>query len=270
MREKELFACSFLCYNIGISKPEGVTMSAVQDYFVNLSALLARTLDAQAQSMERAAQAIAACLKSGHMVYTLGTGHGHLLALEVFYRAGGMARVCPVLDERLMLHISASESTKWERREEIVSELLEKYPIGSGDVLIAASNSGRNAAAVLYPLEAGRRGATVIALTSMQHSRSVTPRNSAGLRLFETADIVLDNGGVPGDAALVMADGMAVGPTSTAVGAAMLQAIACRVKEIAVQEGWEAEFFKSSNIDGGDEYNAALLEKYGGRIPGLV
>ena len=88
-------------------------------------------------------------------------------------------------------------------------------------------------------------------------------------RLFETADIVLDNGGVPGDASLAMADGMAVGPTSTAVGAAMLQAIACRVKEISLCEGWEAEFFKSSNIDGGDEYNAALLEKYGSMIPGL-
>ncbi len=245
-------------------------MSAVQAYFDNLSALLARTRETQAENMERAARAIADCLKSGHMVYTLGTGHGHLLALEVFYRAGGMARVCPVLDERLMLHISASESTQWERREEIVSELLEKYPIGTGDVLIASSNSGRNGAAVLYPMEARRRGATVIALTSMQHSQSVTPRNSAGLRLFETADIVLDNGGAAGDASLMMADGMSVGPTSTAVGAAMLQAIACRVKEISLEEGWEAEFFKSSNIDGGDEYNEKLLEKYGKMIPGLV
>ncbi len=245
-------------------------MSAVNAYFDNLHALLARTLDTQAESMERAARAVADCLKSGHMVYTLGTGHGHLLALEIFYRAGGMARVCPVLDERLMLHINASESTQWERREEMVSELLERYPIGAGDVLIASSNSGRNAAAVLYPLEARRRGATVIALTSMQHSKAVTSRNSAGLRLFEAADIVLDNGGVPGDAALVMADGMAVGPTSTAVGAAMLQAIACRVKEISLEEGWEAEFFKSSNIDGGDEYNERLLEKYGKQIPGLA
>ena len=220
--------------------------------------------------MERAAQAIAGCLKSGHMVYTLGTGHGHLLALEVFYRAGGMARVCPILDERLMLHVNAAESSLWERREEIVPELLQKYPIGEGDVLIASSKSGRNAAAVLYPMEARRRGAVVIALTSMQHSRAVASRNSAGLRLFEAADIVLDNGGIPGDAALVMRDGMAVGPTSTAVGAAMLQAIACRVKEISLEEGWEAEFFKSSNIDGGDEYNEALLEKYGQLIPGLA
>lgn len=245
-------------------------MSAVNAYFDNLSELLARTLDTQKENMERAAHAIADCLKSGHMVYTLGTGHGHLLALELFYRAGGMARICPVLDERLMLHVSAYQSTMWERREEIVSELLEKYPIAQGDALIAASNSGRNGAAVLYPYEARKRGATVITLTSMCHTQSVVPRNSAGLRLCETADIVLDNGGVPGDAALCMADGMAVGPTSTAVGAAMLQAIVCRVKEISVEEGWEAEFFKSSNIDGGDEFNEALLEKYGKSIPGLV
>ena len=244
-------------------------MTAINRYFDNLSDLLTRTMEAQQENMERAAQAIAACLKSGRMVYTLGTGHGHLLALEVFYRAGGMARVCPILDERLMLHVNASESTLWERREEIVPQLLARYPIEEGDVLLAASNSGRNGAAVLIPAEARRRGATVIALTSLAHTMSVAPRNSAGLRLCETADIVLDNGGCAGDAALEMADGMRVGPTSTAVGAAMLQAIACRVKEISLEEGWEAEFFKSSNIDGGDEYNAALIEKYGKMIPGL-
>ena len=244
-------------------------MTAVNRYFDNLTAMIARAQQTQADAMEQAARAIAACLRGGHMVYTLGTGHGHLLALEVFYRAGGMARVCPVLDERLMLHLHAAESSLWERREEILPDLLAEYPIGAGDVLIAASNSGRNGAAVLYPMEARRRGATVIALTSMAHTMSVAPRNSAGVRLCETADIVLDNGGVPGDASLEMADDMQVGPTSTAIGAAMLQAIACRVKEISLEEGWEAEFFKSSNIDGGDEYNAALIEKYGKVIPGL-
>ena len=236
-------------------------MTAINRYFDNLSALMTRTIETQQDSMERAAQAVAQCLKEGHMVYTLGTGHGHLLALEVFYRAGGMARICPILDERLMLHIHAAESSLWERREDIVADLLNKYPIGAGDVLIAASNSGRNGAAVLFPAEARRRGATVIALTNMAHTMHVTPR--------KTADIVLDNGGAVGDAALEMADGMRVGPTSTAVGAAILQAIACRVKEISLEEGWEAEFFKSSNIDGGDEYNAALIEKYGKVIPGL-
>ena len=246
------------------------TMSAVHTYFDHLAALLARTLDTQQQGIETAAQRVAACMKAGGMVYTFGTGHGHLLALEVFYRAGGMARVCPVMDERLMLHVSAAESTHVERREDMVGQLLARYPIASGDVLIVSSNSGRNAVPVLLAKAAHERGAYVIALTSMNHSGAVTPRNSAGLRLFEIADLVLDNGGVLGDAAMQMADGMMVGPTSTAVGAAILQAMVCRVKEISLEEGWEAEFFKSSNVDDGDAFNARLIEKYASVIPGLA
>jgi len=245
-------------------------MSAVHTYFENLSALLARTLNTQQENIEAAARQAANCMKNGGMIYTFGTGHGHLLALEVFYRAGGMARVCPIMDERLMLHISAAESTHVERREDMVDALLERYPVAAGDVLIIASNSGRNAVPVLLAKAARGRGACVIALTSMNHSGAVTPRNSAGLRLFETADIILDNGGVLGDASLHMADGMMVGPTSTAVGAAILQAMVCRVKEISLQEGWEAEFFKSSNVDDGDAFNARLIEKYAGVIPGLA
>ena len=245
-------------------------MSAVHTFFDNLQALLARTLETQQEGMETAARHIADCFRQGGMLYTFGTGHGHLLALEIFYRAGGMAKVCPILDERLMLHINAAESSGWERAEGLEDELLKKYPIQAGDVLISISNSGRNTVPVMLAKAAKERGAFVIALTSMQHTSSVTPRNKAGLRLFEAADLVLDNGGILGDAAMQMADGAYVGPTSTAVGASMLQAIACRVKEISLEEGWEAEYFKSSNVDGGDEYNQKLLDKYKALIPGLA
>lgn len=245
-------------------------MSAIGVYFDQLSLLLDRVQRENEEKMEQAARRIAACMREGGMLYTFGTGHGHLLALEVFYRAGGMARVCPVMDERLMLHVSAAKSTQWERDEAVVSQLLDRFPVGSGDVLLVSSNSGRNAAPVLLAKAAKARGAFVIALTSLAHSRSVTARNSENLRLFEAADLVLDNGGAVGDASFEAADGMRVGPTSTAVGAAMLQAIVCRVKEISLEEGFEAEFFKSSNVDDGDAFNARLLEKYGGIIPGLV
>ncbi len=245
-------------------------MSAINTYFDNLSALIARTLDTQKDAMETAARRIAESLKTGGMVYTFGTGHGHLLALEIFYRAGGMARICPIPDEKLMLHISAAGSTLEERREEWLDILLERYPIKAGDVLISISNSGRNAAPVPLAKEAQKRGAFVIALTSMNHSSAVTSRNSLNLRLFETADLILDNGGVLGDASVAFADGAMVGPTSTAVGAAILQAIVCRVKELSLEEGFEADFFKSSNVDGGDEWNDRLIERYRDIIPGLA
>lgn len=245
-------------------------MSMLENYFENMTALLTRTLASQKDAMGTASRKIADCLKNGGMVYTFGTGHGHLLALEIFYRAGGMAKVCPILDERLMLHINAAESSHWERTEGLEDELLQKYPIQAGDVLISISNSGRNTVPVMLAKAAKARGAFVIALTSMNHTSAVTPRNKAGLRLFEAADLVLDNGGILGDASMQMADGAYVGPTSTAVGASMLQAIACRVKEISLEEGWEAEYFKSSNVDGGDEYNQKLLDKYKELIPGLA
>lgn len=244
-------------------------MSAINAYFDNLNALMNRTLDSQQNGMESAARHIADCFRRGGMLYTFGTGHGHLLALEIFYRAGGMARVCPILDEKLMLHISAAGSTQEERDESWVPALLEKYPVKAGDVLLAISNSGRNAVPVLLAKAARERGAYVIALTSMQHSSQVTARNRENLRLFETADLVLDNGGVLGDASFQAADGAMVGPTSTAVGAAILQAIVCRVKEMSLAEGFEADFFKSSNVDGGDEWNDKLIARYQDSIPGL-
>ena len=245
-------------------------MSTINTYFDNLQALLARTLETQQSSMETAARRIADCMKGGGMIYTFGTGHGHLLALEIFYRAGGMARVCPIMDDKLMLHVSAAGSTLEERKEEWVPLLLERYPIKENDILISISNSGRNAVPVLLAREARARGAYVIALTSMNHTTAVTSRNSLNLRLFETADLILDNSGVLGDAAISFADGSMVGPTSTAVGAAMLQAIVCRVKELSLDEGFEADFFKSSNVDGGDAWNDRLIERYKDMIPGLL
>ena len=245
-------------------------MSAIDTYMSQLSTLLETTWKTQSAPMEQAARRIADCLKNGGMIYTFGTGHGHLLALEIFYRAGGMARVCPILDEKLMLHISAAGSTLEERKEEWVDTLLQRYPIQAGDVLISISNSGRNAVPVLLAREAQKRGAFVIALTSMNHSSAVTSRNSLNLRLFETADLILDNGGVLGDASVRFADGAMVGPTSTAIGAAMLQAIVCRVKELSLEEGFEADFFQSSNVDGGDAWNDKLIERYGKLIPGLA
>lgn len=244
-------------------------MKASERYYEILKETLENAFHGQIGALETAARRIAESLLNGGMLYTFGTGHGHLLALEIFYRAGGLARVCPILDERLMLHASASESTGWERTDGLADELLARYPVKAGDVLIAISNSGRNTVPVELAMKCRSRGAYVIALTSLRHTGAVTPRNPMGKRLFEVADLVLDNGGALGDAAVEGTGGRKVGPTSTAVGSALLQAIVCRVEEIAREEGREIEFFASSNIDGGDEINEKLIEKYRGVIRGL-
>jgi uncharacterized phosphosugar-binding protein len=92
-------------------------------------------------------------------------------------------------------------------------------------------------------------------------------RHKSGLRLFEVADLVLDNLGVPGDACISYEgfDGKAA-PTSTAIGAALLQAAAAQAVEYILEDGGTPEVFASSNIDGGDGINEAYLEKYRGKI----
>ncbi len=237
----------------------------IETYYGNLLATLEQAF-AQREALESAASAIADTWQAGGMVYAFGTGHAHLLSLEGFYRAGGPVRMVPILKDELMLHVSASESSAWERKEGYAAKLLLEYPVKAGDCLIVFSNSGRNAVPVEMALEAKKRGMTVIAMTSLKHSRSCSPRNTENLHLFEAADIVIDNCGRIGDAAVETADHRMIGATSTAVGAALWQAILCRADEMLLSRGCQGETFASSNIDGGDAINEKLIEKYKGVV----
>ncbi len=241
-------------------------MNAFIAYYENLKNILDEAFLSQKDAIETAAKAIATSMSKGGMIYAFGTGHAHMLSLEIFYRAGGPVKVYPILDEKLMLHVSASESTQWERTEGLGPELLTQYPVKSGDVLLLFSNSGRNAAPVEMALKARELGLTTICITNIRHSSSSTSRNKTGLRLFEAVDIVIDNAGVIGDACLDTPSGRKIGPTSTAVGAALLQGLCCRAEEIARENGYAPEFYASSNIDGGDQINQAFIDKYKGSI----
>ncbi len=237
-------------------------MSAIDFYRENLQRILDTVFTEQKDKLEEAASRLCDCVTGGHMLYLFGTGHAHILAEEMFYRAGGLAAVVPILDEPLMLHKSASGSTALERQTGYAAKLLEKHPMGAGDMLIVCSNSGRNTVPVEMAVAAREKGVYVIALTNVAHSQSCTPRNPMNLRLMEAADMVLDNGGCIGDASVDAGLPYKVGATSTAVCAAMLQAIESRCVEIAVQTGRAIDVFSSSNVDSGDAINARILEKY--------
>lgn len=243
--------------------------NAVDRYFTAINSMLEDVRQCQADALETAARAVYQSLSQGGMLYLFGTGHAHMLAEELFYRAGGLARVWAVLDERLMLHISASESTQWERKSGLARELLEGTPAKQGDVILISSNSGRNAAPVEMALEARKRGMYVIAITCLRHSRLVDPVIGLDVKLYEVADLVLDTEGVPGDACVDIGGGIMMGATSTVVGAAIAQAVAARAGELAAQDGVPLEAFTSSNLPGGDRVNEALLVKYRGGIRGL-
>ena len=214
--------------------------------------------------------AIADSIQAGGMIHTFGTGHSHLLAEELFYRAGGLARVNPILIPELMLHVSASRSTDFERSEGLAAEILQKHAVTVGDVVLIVSNSGGNRVTTDMARLAKSRGGVVIALTSLRHATSSRARQGGGPRLHELADIVLDNHGVVGDA-IVRLPGMdsSVAPTSTVVGAALLQAVVAEAVAVLLERGVDAEIFRSSNTDGGDEVNAVLVQRYSTKVEAL-
>lgn len=243
-------------------------METLRRYHEIVRAQLDAAFESQAAALEAAADAMASALVARRWVFLAGTGHSHLLALELFYRAGGLVRAVPILDEDLMLHRSASASSGYERESGRADNLLEKYGVASGDVLVVISNSGRNAVPVELALGGRRLGVKVIALTSRVHSLAHPSRHASGRRLLDVADIVLDNLGVEGDASVELMPGLRMGATSTAIGAALLQAVASEAANLAVGRGWNPEVYRSSN-GAGERDNARYLEVYRGRIPHL-
>ena len=238
-------------------------------YLNTLRFLLDKLESTQESAIDAVSAACADAVAGGGLLYFFGTGHSHMICEEPFYRAGGLACVNPILEPSLMLHQGGAKSSALERVPQLGATVIAESGVGKGDVLFVVSNSGRNSAVIDAALEGKARGAVTVAITSVTHSSAVGSRHSSGKRLFEVCDYVLDNGGVLGDASFLAADGSMVGPTSTSVGAAILQAIVCRVKELSLEEGFEADFFKSSNVDGGDEWNDKLIAKYEDSIPGL-
>ena len=150
-----------------------------------------------AESIEKAAQLFSDALVNDRKIFLFGTGHSHMLAEELFYRAGGLVKIQPILDPPLMLHISASDSTLAERVEGAAESLFNEYGIKANDVIVIISNSGRNGVIVDMALLCKEKGVKVIALTNLKHTYAGASRHKSGKRLCEIADIVLDNFAMP-------------------------------------------------------------------------
>jgi uncharacterized phosphosugar-binding protein len=232
-------------------------LSAGQRYLGTVQELIDRVRTVEWDHLHEAARAIADALAVEHKLHVFGTGHSHMLAEELYYRAGGLVHVHPILFDGLMLHSSAELSTMLERLPGLASALLTEHPIAEGDVLIVASNSGGNATTTEMAIQARASGATVIAVTSMRHATSAAARVTGKPRLHELADVVIDNGGEVGDAAVQIAGfDKRVAPTSTVVGAAILNAVVAEAIELLVKEGRAPEVYTSINTAAGETESA--------------
>lgn len=242
-------------------------MTMANQYLDRLSELLMFLKTGEtAAAIQSAAAAVTEAARTDRQFFVFGTGHSHMLAEEVLYRAGGLACAVPILSATTMLHEGAVSGSALERTEGLVAAIIGRYGIQSGDVLMVISNSGVNAA----PLEAARlgqaSGAAVIALTSLEFSAAVS---KGGTRLADLADIVIDNGIEPGDAITGLpGSDLRTGPASTVVGAAIVNAIVVEVASALAQDG-DPPVFRSANMEGAKDNNSRLVARYRDRNPHL-
>ena len=219
--------------------------------------------ETQCEKLDAAGRMIARAHLEGHKFFVTGSGHSHTVAEEFYGRAGGLAFPVPIMTTELTLEEHPTKSSYIERLPGYAPILAELYGVSEGDVVLIASNSGRNAYPVEMALSAKERGAKVIAITSVDHSSKTTSRHSSGKKLMDVADIVLDNCGVEGDSSLQM-EGMkaAICPTSSMANAFLVQSMVAACCDEMIKQGSEPPVFISLNSDGNETVNDELFAKY--------
>ncbi|GAB3231104.1 sugar isomerase domain-containing protein [Glycomyces halotolerans] len=239
-------------------------------YLEHITDAVRRVGGDQLPAVKRAAELITASLDEGGILQAFGPGHSEALAMELAGRAGGLVPSNRIALRDIVIHGDQPrpvlDDPFLERRPEIAHRLLEATPPHPADVFVIASNSGINGVVVELARQVKERGHRLIAFTSAEHSARSEPRHPSGSRLSDLADVVLDNGGPYGDAALPLPGGGAVGAVSSVTAAVLAQMVVAEVVQQLIDKGQTPPVYLSANIAGGDEHNQALEARYAGRI----
>ena len=239
--------------------------SAVEAYFSALESLIDE-LRGEAASIDAAATMIADTIANDGLIHVFGSGHSHMMAEEVFHRAGGLWAFNAMLDINLTAFGSLRPGAV-ERTEGYAKVISSSFGVRSGEVVIIVSNSGINAVPIELAIEAKAMGAKTIAVTSASAYANAASRHSSGKKLSDVVDLTIDSRVPNGDAVLEL-PGMdaKIGATSTALGAALMNAIVVAASEKLLERGVQPPAIVSMNIPGGDERNKELEAKYGPRL----
>jgi uncharacterized phosphosugar-binding protein len=224
----------------------------------------------QDAAIAKAADLIADCVAAGNVLQVFGTGHSEALAMELSGRAGGLIPSSKIALRDLILFGGEDPAVladpKSERDPALARRVWALAPVSPGDVVIIASQSGGNGSTVEMAEIARAAGHPVIAITSLAHSIAITSRHPSGRRLFEIADVVLDNGAPYGDGVLPLPDGGTVCAISSIGNAVLAQMLVAEVTQRLLAANTEPPIYLSANIAEGDAHNDVWEARYQGRI----
>jgi len=234
--------------------------------------ILERVRAQERENIYRAADLVAKKLLKDELVHVFGTGgHSVMGAMELFWRAGGLAGLNPLFPPGIA-NLEGHPNT--ERVVGFAPHVLDYYRVKQGDLLILINVNGINALTIDTALECRRRGVTVIAVTSREFAEGVAPnipaRHPSNQNLCDLADVVIDSHVPPGDA-MVRIDGFdrLVASVSTMINTYILQSLVAEVVDRIVKAGGTPEVFYSGNMAGAGAINEPLFAKYYPRVKHL-
>lgn len=254
-------AATFAATSVGGKAFLGPMPSLADQFYTRSVALVESARTQNAAVIAAAAPLIGASIAKGGVLHVFGSGHSEVLAREIIGRAGGLACVSGIPDPTggfIENHLGYGTvlAGRYDRQHQLLP----------GETIIVISNSGKNVSPLEVALYAKAKGLHVIGLTSAAMSASAKTVHPGGKKLHEIADHVLDNLGVPGDTLIDVGGGQMSGPTSTLVGAMLLNLLMLEVIVWLQAGGHPLPLLRSQNLPGAIEHNRAVGERYKHRL----
>jgi len=233
------------------------------EYVGNITELIDYAVKKNEDVIKQLAEKFAENIENDKVIHTFGTGHSHMLGIELFARAGGLGNVDAMLDPDTLTAFGAQRSGAMEKTSGVSDVIYDSYKIEPGDIMIITSNSGRNAMPIEMAMRCQKEGIYCVALTNLKQSMATTSRHPSGKKLYECVDCVVDSCVPDGDATLNIA-GIKTGPASSIVTMVLVNTIVSEAIKIVVSHGKRPYVFQSQNVDGFD--NNAIYKHFEGRV----
>lgn len=240
----------------------------MKDFTIKVKEIIDIVYKEEYSNIKEAAKLIFNSIKDKGILHVFATGHSHMMAEELFYRAGGLVAVDPILRPFLMQHEGSISSTKFERLSGIANVIWDGLDLSQNDPFIVVSNSGINAVPIEFAQIARKNGHKVIVITSVESSKKLKSRTSDNMHLYECGDIVIDNHVPHGDGVIDTKYGN-IGAVSSIVCSYIAQSLVIEIVNLYIENDLVPPIYMSANISGGDEHNKNIYEEYKKRVKSL-
>jgi uncharacterized phosphosugar-binding protein len=241
--------------------------------YLDATVALMRKIEAeQRENIGKAADLLVGAIAADRLIHVYGGGgHTTLVMGEMFFRAGGLANINPLMETGLSVFNQALKYLELERCVNYGRSIVKYYRLQPDDVLIIFHNIGINPATIDAALEAKEQGVKIIAVSSSRWQNEMPPdhfiRHPSKKNLFELADVCIDDYNAVGDCAVrVPGFDTPIAPNSNLIDFFIAHRLEIETVKRCVARGIAPPVWRSANSPGGDEFNARYVAKYSPRV----